>query len=91
MTNQINQIDLVARAHQEMIDAGFLPDFEPAVLQEVQYTKSIQGNLLGQHRLQYDEDRDLRSLLWSSIDNPESKDLDQIEYIEGLIKMATYA
>src|ERR1700722_2272714 len=77
-------IDLTARAHEEMVAAGFLPDFEPDVLRDVQYSKGIQGNLLGRHRLKYDEVRDLRSLLWSSIDNPESKDLDQIEYVERL-------
>ena len=79
-----NQIDLIARAHQEMVAAGFVPDFEPEILRDVQYSKGTQGNLLGQHRLKFDQVPDLRSLLWSSIDNPESKDLDQIEYCERL-------
>jgi VacB/RNase II family 3'-5' exoribonuclease len=79
-----NQIDLRARAHQEMIAGGFLPDFESDVLREVQSSKGTRGNLLGRQKSSNNDVRDLRSLLWSSIDNPESKDLDQIEYAERL-------
>jgi len=79
-----NQIDLRARAHQEMIAAGFVPDFEPAVLREVQVSKGAQAGVRAPQKLETDQVRDLRSLLWSSIDNPESQDLDQIEYAESL-------
>src|SRR2546427_9974819 len=68
-------IDLRARAHQAMLDAGFGPDFPPEVLQEVQAM---------QQRNQPRAVRDLRSLLWSSIDNDTSRDLDQVEYAEPL-------
>lgn len=61
-----------------MIDAGFKPDFTPEVRAEVQALQndpaqeSVGGIL------------DLRSLLWSSIDNDSSRDLDQVEYVEKL-------
>ena len=69
-------IDLHARAHQDMVASGFAPDFEPAVQKEVQ---SLEHK---SETLDTKSFKDLRSLLWSSIDNPESKDLDQIEYCE---------
>ena len=68
--------DLKARAHQAMRDAGFTPDFPPDVCHEIQALKPAaprNGAV-----------RDLRSLLWSSIDNDTSKDLDQVEYVEKL-------
>ncbi len=69
-------IDLKARAHQAMLDAGFKPDFPPEVAREIQAFKSpTAGN---------GAVRDLRSLLWSSIDNDTSRDLDQVEYAEQL-------
>ncbi len=80
LTSENHNIDLTARAHKEMVAAGFVPDFEPAVMQEV-------GAVTGRGELHVSpgpDVRDLRSLLWSSIDNPESKDLDQIEYCERL-------
>lgn len=68
--------DLKARARQAMLDAGFTPDFPADVCREIQALKSpasANGTV-----------RDLRSLLWSSIDNDSSKDLDQVEYAEKL-------
>ncbi len=59
-----------------MLDAGFTPDFPAAVSREVQTAKPpIPSN---------GAVRDLRALLWSSIDNDSSKDLDQVEYAEKL-------
>jgi VacB/RNase II family 3'-5' exoribonuclease len=65
--------DLSAAAHQEMIDQGFDPDFPPEVTRQLaalktQKSPTPDGNV-----------RDLRSLLWSSIDNDTSRDLDQAE------------
>lgn len=68
--------DLVARAHAAMLDKGFLPDFAPAVLSEVQ-------TVLAQPPSLPSGVEDLRGLLWSSIDNDDSQDLDQIEVAEG--------
>ena len=76
MTNA--PIDLKARAHQAMLDAGFQPDFPADVLREVQLQKP------GAPTNNAATVRDLRSLLWSSIDNDSSRDLDQVEYVEKL-------
>jgi exoribonuclease-2 len=62
-----------------MIEHGFEPDFPPPVQQQVATlerqipTPAPNGQI-----------RDLRNLLWSSIDNDTSKDLDQIEVAEQL-------
>lgn len=69
-------INLKERAHQAMLDAGFRPDFPPEVLQEVR--QPVPAPSAGNGA------RDLRSLLWSSIDNDSSRDLDQVEYVEKL-------
>ena len=69
--------DLLAAARQEMLDEGFHPDFPPSVEEQLRTLKSqaaspiVSGNA-----------RDLRSLLWSSIDNDTSRDLDQAEVAE---------
>jgi len=57
-----------------MIHEGFQPDFPPQVMNEVNSFRAaaaLDGAV-----------RDLRALLWSSIDNTESRDLDQIEWAE---------
>ena len=61
-----------------MLEAGFLPDFPPEVLHELQAPKPATVSGSGSAA------RDLRSLLWSSIDNDSSRDLDQVEYVEKL-------
>jgi exoribonuclease-2 len=67
-----NHFDLAAAARQEMIEHGFSPDFPPAVRQQLAGIPSQPDSSL----------RDLRALLWSSIDNDDSRDLDQIEWAE---------
>jgi ribonuclease R len=71
-------INLRAAAHQAMIDRGFRPDFGSEVEAEVA-------------ALPHKDDpapspgaRDLRDRLWSSIDEVESRDLDQLEMAETL-------
>jgi exoribonuclease-2 len=70
MANQA--FDLIAAARQEMIDHGFDPDFPAGVSRQLATIDSRPDASL----------RDLRSLLWSSIDNDDSRDLDQIEWAE---------
>ena len=68
--------DLSAAAHQEMLDQGFLPDFPPEVARQLDGLKFVPPLAPGP------DVRDLRPLLWSSIDNDTSRDLDQIEVAE---------
>ncbi len=72
-------VDLNAIAHQAMIDNGFVPDMPGAVLDEL---RSIQ--MKPEPETLDPSTRDLHSLLWSSIDDRKSRDLDQVEYAERL-------
>lgn len=60
-----------------MVANGFNPDFPPEVTQQLAEIRSHPPSLAVSNAV-----RDLRSLLWSSIDNDTSKDLDQIEVAE---------
>jgi len=71
-----NGFDLFAAARQEMIDRGFDPDFPQEVGQQVAALKTRPAPKTDAGV------RDLRSLLWSSIDNDTSRDLDQAEAAE---------
>src|SRR5579863_3242926 len=76
MSHQL-RYDLAAAARRSMMEHGFEPDFPPPANQQLEQLRAhppaaAQGA------------RDLRGLLWSSIDNDTSRDLDQIEYTEAL-------
>src|SRR5690349_7080814 len=70
-----SNFDLTDAARREMIHEGFDPDFPPEVNQQLASIRMQKPSTNGQVR-------DLRHLLWSSIDNDTSRDLDQIEYAE---------
>lgn len=69
--------DLAAAARQVMIEHGFEPDYPPEVKQEVAALEAKPPAVPASIA-------DLRHLLWSSIDNDTSRDLDQIEYADTL-------
>jgi exoribonuclease-2 len=70
--------DLVAAAHADMIEHGFQPDFPAGTDTELAKIEAKPAPAPGAGI------KDLRDLLWSSIDNDTSKDLDQIEWAERL-------
>jgi exoribonuclease-2 len=68
--------DFNGKARQEMIHEGFQPDFPSPVLNEVASAQAAPvPNAIH---------CDMRGLLWSSIDNTQSRDLDQVEWAERL-------
>jgi len=71
--------DLQAAAKQIMIEHGFEPEFPPQVQQELEELKGHPPKVAPGPDI-----RDLRNLLWSSIDNDTSRDLDQAEEAERL-------
>jgi VacB/RNase II family 3'-5' exoribonuclease len=70
--------NLIAAARATMIEHGFQPDFSEASQAQLNAIK-LQGSLPDAPGA-----KDLRELLWSSIDNDTSKDLDQLEWAERL-------
>lgn len=64
-------------AHRAMLQRGLLPDFSSEAIAElgrIQAPASVEGEQV----------RDLRDLLWASIDNDDSRDLDQLTVAEAL-------
>jgi VacB/RNase II family 3'-5' exoribonuclease len=78
-TSHSNSFDLFRIAHQTMIEAGFVPDFPRAVAEEVRSITTGTPAVNAERAAQ-----DLRELLWSSIDDKRSRDLDQVEYAEKM-------
>jgi exoribonuclease-2 len=74
-----SHLDLQAIAKQVMQQHGFNPDFPPEVSQQVVALKTSPPQAAPGAGV-----RDLRNLLWSSIDNDTSRDLDQVEAAETL-------
>lgn len=73
--SQSRPLDLFAIARQSMIEAGFTPDLNNAITEELRSIVARPGRFKA---------RDLRAWLWSSIDDRKSRDLDQVEYAEAL-------
>ncbi len=64
-------------AHRAMLERGLLPDFSGEALAELErlhFSAALDGNTI----------RDLRKLLWASIDNDDSRDLDQLTVAEAM-------
>ncbi len=81
-SSQSSHFNLIAAAHAAMVEHGFSPDFPDGVDTELAAIQAHSG--LPSAGGSFGEFQDLRSLLWSSIDNDTSKDLDQIEWAEQL-------
>jgi VacB/RNase II family 3'-5' exoribonuclease len=68
--------DLRSIAREAMLERGLLPDFSPAVIRQtngIAQAAAASGAAI----------RDLRGLLWASIDNDDSRDLDQLSVAEA--------
>jgi len=70
---------LQAAAKQTMLEKGFEPELSPQVQQQLDQLKAHPPQVAPGADI-----RDLRNLLWSSIDNDTSRDLDQAEVAEPL-------
>jgi exoribonuclease-2 len=64
-------------AHRVMLERGLVPEFPPQALAELD---GIHGPATGAE----ESVRDLRNLLWCSIDNDDSRDLDQLTVAEAM-------
>jgi exoribonuclease-2 len=63
-------------AHRAMIRYGLLPEFSGAALDEARRARPADADAPGV--------RDTRRLLWASVDNDDSRDLDQLSVAEDL-------
>jgi ribonuclease R len=82
-TKQNHRAILQSIARRVMLERGLLPDFSPAALAELGRLQNPPAGATRSSGSQ-NEIRDLRSLLWSSIDNDDSRDLDQLTVAEAL-------
>src|SRR5688572_4529537 len=67
-------VDMASIARRVMEDSGIDPDFSPEALAQADRASPPSAARI----------EDLRDLPWSSIDNHESKDLDQVEVTDAL-------
>src|SRR6202049_82972 len=75
ITHRPSKDELKSIAREAMLKRGLLPDFSPAVIAEtnqITQAAATSGAAI----------RDLRGLLWASIDNDDSADLDQLSVAE---------
>src|ERR1700681_3196513 len=76
-SSQSHRAHLRAIAVKAMRDRGLDPEFPPDALAEV-------AALTAPAQTTEEPTRDLRALLWCSIDNDDSRDLDQLSVAEAL-------
>jgi exoribonuclease-2 len=77
VNNQNHRAILNSIAHRAMLERGLLPDFSTEALAEL-------GRLQVPVPTNGEPVRDMRSLLWASIDNDDSRDLDQLTLAEAV-------
>ena len=78
MQNESKHRSILRRiAHRVMIEKGLLPDFPPEVIAELDKIKEAPNPI-------NTSIKDLRNLLWCSIDNDDSRDLDQLTVASAL-------
>jgi len=77
MPNDSDRSRLRAIAVRVMRERGLDPDFPPAVRAQI-------AAIVGPPTVAEEPTRDLRDLLWCSIDNDDSRDLDQLSVAEAL-------
>jgi ribonuclease R len=83
MNNQHHRTILQNIAHRAMLERGLLPDFSTAALAEL---SRIQTPAMKKDAPDGTAPpiRDMRDLLWASIDNDDSRDLDQLTVAEAM-------
>lgn len=75
--NRKHRSTLQEIAHRAMLERGLVPDFPSQALTEL-------DQISGPATRTEESMRDLRNLLWCSIDNDDSRDLDQLTVAEAL-------
>ncbi|MEO6369260.1 MAG: RNB domain-containing ribonuclease, partial [Steroidobacteraceae bacterium] len=76
-SRQSGSEDLKSIARRVMYERGLLPEFSAAALKQAELITAA-ASTAGS------DIRDLRALLWASIDNDDSRDLDQLSVAEPL-------
>ncbi|HEX2994145.1 MAG TPA: RNB domain-containing ribonuclease [Anaerolineales bacterium] len=79
MNNKLHRAILQSLARRAMLERGLLPDFSTEALAELARLSIPSEPAKGSPGI-----RDLRDLLWSSIDNDDSRDLDQLTFAEAM-------
>ena len=82
-TSKNHRAILESIAHRAMLERGLLPDFSAAALAELGKLQ-MPAAAVGAPAETSLGIRDLRNLLWASIDNDDSRDLDQLTVAEVL-------
>jgi VacB/RNase II family 3'-5' exoribonuclease len=70
-----HRADLKSIARRAMIERGLLPGFSAAAMAELAHIEAVTTD-------RHSDIRDLTGLLWASIDNDDSRDLDQLTVAE---------